>query len=525
MARADLWDADFVVTKPEIVTQRSAMHSIDVSTSELRQVFTNHALHPARELLPDAFIEQSTRACGLTWRNRLFNPVVTLLACVYAHLGSVASLRVVEDWFNGFLPLIARRSDGSSLCRARRRLPLGLFRRCCRRVADVASGTGGLYAFGLRVLLADGTALRLGRSESVVRHFGCHAGSRGVSRRPIARAMLVCCAGTGAVLSWMMSPFIWAERRLLYRLLRDIGPGCLLVGDAGLFSYIVLSRLIRFGSHGLFRLPAWKTGCLSRKRLGSGDHLELWERPRREHSHFPKLLRREPAYLKVRVITCLLRRKGYRDRKLRLVVTLLNARACPASDILALYGRRWDIELDIRELKRSHLPEVLRGAHSRRRVSGIRLGRTGFKPDQSADGASSTALVRACRGAQAQPYASASRDCGMGSDDARSRVPPLAEDLPGPADHDEQDDAAEADSPTRTARRDSNTPKIPTTGDNPSRLEGHSCRLTQQYWARRPCHQGCNVAQAPRLCTASPMKSPRPASGAVCFGWLVSTPS
>jgi hypothetical protein len=361
MARADLWDADFVVTKPEIVTQRSAMHSIDVSTSELRQVFTNHALHPARELLPDAFIEQSARACGLTWRNRLFNPVVTLLACVYAHLGSVASLRVVEDWFNGFLPLIARRSDGSSLCRARRRLPLGLFRRCCRRVADVASGTGGLYAFGLRVLLADGTALRLGRSESVVRHFGCHAGSRGVSRRPIARAMLVCCAGTGAVLSWMMSPFIWAERRLLYRLLRDIGPGCLLVGDAGLFSYIVLSRLIRFGSHGLFRLPAWKTGCLSRKRLGNGDHLELWERPRREHSHFPKLLRREPAYLKVRVITCLLRRKGYRDRKLRLVVTLLNARACPASDILALYGRRWDIELDIRELKRSHLPEVLRG--------------------------------------------------------------------------------------------------------------------------------------------------------------------
>src|SRR5690606_35077487 len=48
------------------------------------------------------------------------------------------------------------------------------------------------------------------------------------------------------------------------------------------------------------------------------------------------------------------------------VVTLLNARACPASDILALYGRRWDIELDIRELKRSHLPEVLRARCSSR---------------------------------------------------------------------------------------------------------------------------------------------------------------
>jgi hypothetical protein len=173
--------------------------------------------------------------------------------------------------------------------------------------------------------------------------------------------MLICCAGSGAVVSWMMTPFIWSERRLLYRLLRGIGPGCLLVGDAGLFSYLVLSRLIRFGSHGLFCLPAWKTASLSRRRLGPGDYLELWRRPRLEHSRFPTLLRREPDYLKVRVITSLVRRRGYRDRKLRLVTTLLDARACPASEIVRLYGRRWDIELDIRELKRSHLPEVLRG--------------------------------------------------------------------------------------------------------------------------------------------------------------------
>src|SRR5690606_26553838 len=66
---------------------------------------------------------------------------------------------------------------------------------------------------------------------------------------------------------------------------------------------------------------------------------------------------------------------------------------------------------------------------------------------------------------------------------------------------------------TRTARRDSNTPKIPTTGDNPSRLEGHSCRLTQQYWAVHHRHTKPEMGQC--LPTARQLHSRASYRGAI----------
>lgn len=334
------------------------MNSIGSSSSRLHQNFIHRAVHPCRDLLTDAFINEAARACGMVWRKALFTPVVTLLSCLHSHLGGTSAVRIVEDWINGFDPEVHRPADGSAFCKARLRLPLSLFQCCTRHLADASSQAAGLTVFGLRVVVADGTGLRMGRTQANIDHFGRHANQHGLSRRPVARAMLVCCAGTGAVLSWMAAPFAWSERRLLYRMLRGLGAGNLLLGDAGLFSYLMLSRLVRLGSHALFRLPAWKTSAGSRRRLGPGDRLELWRRPRSVHSLFPKLLRREPETLKVRVITRVVRRKGYRDFKLRIVTTLTDA---PVDELVALYARRWGIELDIRELKRTHLENVLRG--------------------------------------------------------------------------------------------------------------------------------------------------------------------
>ena len=329
--------------------------------SKLQSNFTNHAMHPVRALLTDTFILAAARACHMKWRRRLFDPVVTLLSCIYAHIHGVRSVREVEDWFNSYDPAAYRSASGSSFCDARKRLSLGVFQRCCREVADAASHAAGLCAFGLRVLVVDGTTMRLGRTAANVDGFGRAANHRGLSRRPVARLLLICCAGTGAVLSWLAAPFAWSERLMLNRLLRSIGSGCLLIGDAGLFSYLLLSRLRRYRSAGLLRLPAWKTEAVRRVRLARDDRLELWRRPRSAHTHFPRLLRREPQFLWVRVVTCVLRRRGYRDIRLRLVTTLIDPRACPRRDLIELYGRRWDIELDIRDLKRNHLPAVLGG--------------------------------------------------------------------------------------------------------------------------------------------------------------------
>jgi hypothetical protein len=61
-----------------------------------------------------------------------------------------------------------------------------------------------------------------------------------------------------------------------------------------------------------------------------------------------------PDYVDVRVIQKVVHRRGYRDYTLVLYTTLLDHREYPAEDIVALYLRRWSIELDIRTLKLQH---------------------------------------------------------------------------------------------------------------------------------------------------------------------------
>ncbi|MCC6465238.1 MAG: IS4 family transposase [Planctomycetes bacterium] len=334
------------------------MSIIGSACTKLQHLFVNRACHPVRDLLSDDFITKAAMACGMAWRRALFTPIVSILSCLYSHLGDTRSVRVVEDWINSFGPQLRRSSDGSAFCKARLRLPLALFHYCTRCIADAAVQAGGRTISGLRVVIADSTCMRAARTDANIEHFGRHANQNGLSSRPIMRAMLFCCAGTGAVLSWMMAPFAWSERRLMQRMLRRIGAGALLIGDAGLFSFMMLSRLKRLGSHGLFRLPAGKTSACSRVHLGPGNCLETWRRSRAEHSLFPRLLRREPETLQVRVVTKLLQRDGYRPVALRLATTLLDA---PVDELVSLYIGRWDIEVHIRTLKGSHLPETLNG--------------------------------------------------------------------------------------------------------------------------------------------------------------------
>lgn len=46
----------------------------------------------------------------------------------------------------------------------------------------------------------------------------------------------------------------------------------------------------------------------------------------------------------VRALRYRVQQRGYRTREVELVMTLLNAAACPASEPAELYGRRWQAE-------------------------------------------------------------------------------------------------------------------------------------------------------------------------------------
>ena len=52
---------------------------------------------------------------------------------------------------------------------------------------------------------------------------------------------------------------------------------------------------------------------------------------------------------------------GFRTKQVVLVTTLLDSKAYPATELLRLYGLRWEVELDLKHLKTSLGMDVLRG--------------------------------------------------------------------------------------------------------------------------------------------------------------------
>jgi len=66
-----------------------------------------------------------------------------------------------------------------------------------------------------------------------------------------------------------------------------------------------------------------------------------------------------PAQLTVRILRQQISQRGFRTRQLTLVTTLLDPKKYPADELLAVYQRRWRLELCFRDLKTTMGMETL----------------------------------------------------------------------------------------------------------------------------------------------------------------------
>ena len=67
-----------------------------------------------------------------------------------------------------------------------------------------------------------------------------------------------------------------------------------------------------------------------------------------------------PESLTIRETRVLVRQPGFRNRKMIIVTTLLDAEEVSASDLAELYRARWNAELDLRSLKQTMQMDILR---------------------------------------------------------------------------------------------------------------------------------------------------------------------
>jgi hypothetical protein len=96
------------------------------------------------------------------------------------------------------------------------------------------------------------------------------------------------------------------------------------------------------------------------QRRKTKAEFEEWKKPQRQGRWERDLWDELPDVVSVRIIHCKIEDPGFRAKQFTLVTTLLDTKRYPDKAIIELYLRRWQVELNFRDIKRTLGLDVLR---------------------------------------------------------------------------------------------------------------------------------------------------------------------
>ena len=316
-------------------------------------------------LLPDELLRFKS-ARGANSRQRFFTPVVTFWAFLGQVLDAdgccVRAVSRVQALFAS-RQMAAPDEDTSAYCRARMRLPIKLLLKAARFMVHkvCASADASAQQQG-RLLVMDGTAITLQDTVANREAYADAPGQKPGCGFPLMKLVALFDLRTGA---WLASVKCGQRRHdaaLAWRLLKHLRAGDILIADRGFCSYAFIAVLQGRGVAVIMRQHQKRTTDMSRgRRLGAGDRLQSWTKakqcPQALHTGRHAAL---PEQLAIRLIEVNVAQRGHRTTKVYLATTLLDAHVWSATQIAALYLRRWEVELFFADIKTSQHMDMLR---------------------------------------------------------------------------------------------------------------------------------------------------------------------
>jgi putative transposase len=247
--------------------------------------------------------------------------------------------------------------DTAAYCRARGQLPTALIQDLTLDVGRrlEAQVPAAWLWHGRHVHLIDGSTSRLPDTPENQRAFPQPKSQKPGLGLPIIRWVVLLSLATAAVLGFAHGPYQGkqtGETSLFRQLLHQLQPGEIVVADRYFCSYFMVALLRLANVDVALRLHHRRHYDFRRgRRLGRYDHVVVWQRPPRPKWMDEQTYQQMPKTLEVREIRRRLQEPGCRVQELTLATTLSDAEVYPADDIAALFGQRWQVELDIRSLK------------------------------------------------------------------------------------------------------------------------------------------------------------------------------
>lgn len=313
-----------------------------------------------KKILPQDRLEQIVRACKIEFRKRHFTPMATVWLWLWQRLQGAGCREVTAAAFawafaNDHEPAS---NDCGGYSKARGRQKETFIQTIAEGVAEDTDQGSDFQAFGRPVYGTDGTTVKAADTEENQQEYPQPQDQKPGCGYPIVRLVGVFSLATGALQLLAMGSYRQSEQELFYSLWDQLAANAIIVADRYFDNYRNLSLLCARGVDCLMKLNANRKKPDFRKchkRLGKGDALFVWKRPARKD--WDRDWAREsdhdeaPETLIVRIIRYTIRIPGFRSKQVTLVTTLLDPEQYPAAELAKLYGRRWSVEVDIRDMK------------------------------------------------------------------------------------------------------------------------------------------------------------------------------
>lgn len=236
-------------------------------------------------------------------------------------------------------------------CKARQRLPLEILSTLVRHTGNLiaAQAPPTWLWHGRRVRLVDGTTVTLPDTAANQAVYPQQSGQKAGLGFPICRIVAITCLSSGAVLNAAMGGFKGKgsdEQTLLRTLLDTFESGDMMLGDAYFGTYFLLAELQSRNVDALFEQYGARkrtTDFSQGNKLGSKDHLITLTKPKvRPDWMTAEQFSAAPQTLIIREL----------EISGKILITTLTCPTLFSKEALKnLYKSRWQVELDIRNIK------------------------------------------------------------------------------------------------------------------------------------------------------------------------------
>ena len=346
------------------------------SKSNFAKPTTEELLSVYQELFPRWQVEQLLKAANIKLYWRVLTPMIMLWGFVWQRLNSdhscdalVSHLHsgAVDDLDpddNHIEPLSKRllSESTSAYVQGRNRLPLAVLEGCLHYVATrlgewlqtprPAANPGGWKGRAVRLL--DGTTFRLPAQGDLVMTYGQATNQHGESDWVTLRAVISFCLYTQSALAYALGTMDTSEKALVRTVMEtDPDPTSLYLADCGFGVYRIF-QVGRACGHPIVARVEIKVAKALQKRHGRSSFLKPGQQCQLSWSPVAGNVV-EPDLptdpIEGRLIYARQAQNGFRPQDVYLFTTLLDEHLYPAADIVALYGQRLRVEIDLRHIK------------------------------------------------------------------------------------------------------------------------------------------------------------------------------